>query len=858
MNNMNTSEICNDQQRRYLIQTHKDASGNLDLNGIDYVEISDDDPRVLLVHFLNVAPKNLLKANVSIQGGRRIRNIYAIDPFPQPCSNEDDPEPTHCLRITVNQVGDFSTYTLRLVEVDATGQPTDQILQGFDQRYAQAEFSFQITATVGLDCQSGNTTCVPADPSEPEINYLAKDYASFRQLILDRLALLMSDWQERHVPDVGITLVELLAYVGDYLSYYQDSIATEAYLETARQRISVRRHARLVDYDMHEGCNARAWVFIKTAQDMPVNPRQVFFITTPSQSSSTLPTALTTDDLRNIPLDDTRIFAPLFFPCDAQGQMQLYAAHNALSFYTWGNQQCFLPCGSTSATIRDEWVGGTPTTQTTTAERLLHLHSGDVLYFEEFVGVKTGNVADADTIHRHVVRLTQVERGVDTLYDPPVPVLEIAWAEDDALPFSLSLSADPNGVVPGIARGNIILVDAGAWQPSEALGVVEGKIAGKAALIPFTAQLQKTSLTFSVPLPEDAQSDQTLQQPVSWTSAMALLKQCPRQAIPQIQLLGELATHGDQIKQAWTAQAHLLESHKQDLHFVVEMDNDGRGNLRFGDGILGCQPEVGTAFTATYRTGNGVSGNVGADTISHIVFQQAREDRILKISNPLPASGGTDPEPLVEAKLFAPQAFRDTLLRAITPEDYVRLAEENPKVQQATAVFRWTGTGYQVLLALKQRGKEEVDPGVLEEVEMDLESYRCMGHELSVIAARLVPLDIAMTVDVLPGYLRAQVKTDLLAVFSNRKLPGGRYGFFSTDRLSLGESIPRSKLIGIAQTVPGVASVKITKLERIYQGTSSALMSGILPIGPFEIAQMDNNPDYPENGQLTITIRGGR
>ena len=63
--------------------------------------------------------------------------------------------------------------------------------------------------------------------------------------------------------DVGldsIALVELLAYTGDYLSYWQDSAATEAYLDTARQRPSVRRHARLLAYAMHDGCNARTWV----------------------------------------------------------------------------------------------------------------------------------------------------------------------------------------------------------------------------------------------------------------------------------------------------------------------------------------------------------------------------------------------------------------------------------------------------------------------------------------------------------------------------------------------------------------------------------------------------------------------
>ena len=111
-----------------------------------------------------------------------------------------------------------------------------------------------------------------------EINYLAKDYASFRQLILDRLALVMPDWKERHVPDIGIALVEVLAYVGDHLSYYQDAVATEAYLDTARKRISVRRHARLVDYPMHEGCNARAWVCVDTKSDLPpLDPKYTYF-----------------------------------------------------------------------------------------------------------------------------------------------------------------------------------------------------------------------------------------------------------------------------------------------------------------------------------------------------------------------------------------------------------------------------------------------------------------------------------------------------------------------------------------------------------------------------------------------------
>ena len=72
----------------------------------------------------------------------------------------------------------------------------------------------------------------------------------------------MPGWEGRQVADLGVMLAELFAHAGDQLSYHQDAVATEAYLATARRRVSVRRHARLVDYRLHDGCNARAWVVV--------------------------------------------------------------------------------------------------------------------------------------------------------------------------------------------------------------------------------------------------------------------------------------------------------------------------------------------------------------------------------------------------------------------------------------------------------------------------------------------------------------------------------------------------------------------------------------------------------------------
>ena len=51
-------------------------------------------------------------------------------------------------------------------------------------------------------------------------------------------------------------------------------VATEAYLETARSRVSLRRHALLVDYHVHDGCNARAWIQLNVSG----NPGDAVFL----------------------------------------------------------------------------------------------------------------------------------------------------------------------------------------------------------------------------------------------------------------------------------------------------------------------------------------------------------------------------------------------------------------------------------------------------------------------------------------------------------------------------------------------------------------------------------------------------
>ena len=122
-----------------------------------------------------------------------------------------------------------------------------------------------------------------------------------------------------------------------------------------------------------------------------------------------------------------------------------------------------------------------------------------------------------------------------------------------------------------------------------------------------------------------------------WWSAAAFRALDARQAGPRIALLGKLDTH----QEHWFPQRDLLASDDEATDFTVEVQDDGVARLRFGDGVHGRQPEDDTVFNATYRAGSGVSGNVGAAAIAHLVMTPAIA--IDAIDNPLPAFGGTGP-----------------------------------------------------------------------------------------------------------------------------------------------------------------------------------------------------------------------
>jgi hypothetical protein len=89
-----------------------------------------------------------------------------------------------------------------------------------------------------------------SDLPVPAVDYTNKDFASLRQAMLDLAAWRLPEWTDRSPGDLGMVLVDLFAYVGDVVCYYQDRIASEAFLPTASERRSVQHLLRLIGYEL--------------------------------------------------------------------------------------------------------------------------------------------------------------------------------------------------------------------------------------------------------------------------------------------------------------------------------------------------------------------------------------------------------------------------------------------------------------------------------------------------------------------------------------------------------------------------------------------------------------------------------
>ena len=90
----------------------------------------------------------------------------------------------------------------------------------------------------------------------PTIDYTNKDYQSLRKAMLELARYRLPEWTDQTSSDLGVLLVDLFAYMGDVVLYYQDRIANESFLDTAVERRSLMHHLRLIGYELRPPVSA--------------------------------------------------------------------------------------------------------------------------------------------------------------------------------------------------------------------------------------------------------------------------------------------------------------------------------------------------------------------------------------------------------------------------------------------------------------------------------------------------------------------------------------------------------------------------------------------------------------------------
>lgn len=842
-----------------------------DFTGIEFVQVVDKcDQTVLRVYFLTdprdlrppfedigdpeLTPEPLNPTDFRIYNPRGAAPDIDVVLCPDPDGmrwDDDLDAGRRYLEICVAEPGDFTEYRLRIDD--------DRI----DRFFNDVQFSFKVGCEDRLDCAERVRECPPDDLVDFPVDYLARDFVSFRHALLDFGAQRYPDWQLPIEADVGVMLLEAMAALGDEMSYLQDRHNREAYLETATERRSLRKKARLLDYEIHDGRMSR------TLLELTVLPGE----TSVERGSPVW-----------APVEGS---APIRFELgegmrDPNQNYTVDALWNPGNFTTYlfdDGQEC-LEAGATELFVRND-----PANPDNPAGVLFDQNAAN-LWSDGRLLLLRDHPADPSEAERlHVVRIVDVRLDHDDLFD--LDVARLRWEVEDALPFAI-----PESQLQ--LSGNIVPATAGESRTQRfRLGPLQD---GDEDTIPAMIQAIERegplfsqadpSLLFRRNLCEELEEEGSSRPPIYLLSlpstdesglAFADPAEDLRRTEPEVQVFEIDEDEGE--ADEWVYRRTLMAEGSDDSVFTLEdgtwrrivgrwlgseerVHRDyatGAGyTVRFGDGEFGRVPAEGSLFELRYRLGSGAKANVPAGAVSALRILanvSPLASRVSAVSNPFPVTGGVDPESAAEIKLLTPEAYKSETFFAVRPEDYGGQAEKLDFVQRAQGSFRWTGSWLSVITAVDPQEAFELSPQRRELVEALLHCRRQAGREVIVKDPKFVNLDLVVHICVSRDAFAGQVRVRVMeALFGKR---GAQPGFFAPDNFTFGTPLRRSALEAATVAVEGVAAV--TGIEIRTHGVTEFhdFEALAFEIADDELIWVENSPLRPERGTLVLVTEGG-
>lgn len=833
--------------------------------GISFVQVVDVcDQRVLRVYFhtdlqaLSVpfegpGAQPVTIDDIRIYSSRDESADVQIDPDPALLIWADDPGlQLRYLQIETTQPGTFTDY--RLLINDSRVDP------GFNN----VRFSFKVGCDDDLDCAEPVDRCSPAATEDVDIDYLARDFVSLRNALLDFTSVRYPNWQTPLEADVGMVPLELVAALGDEMSYLQDRYNREAYLETATERRSLRRKARLIDFEIHDGRQASTVLEIGAlagATSVPAGAAVWALVERQEPIVFELGSGL----------QDT--VDAVLFGVDSRWNAGL------ITPYAMDDDAACLNPGDTQLLVRNDPASPDNPGGVVFTAGDLAIWEGRLLLLRDLPAVS----ADAERLV--LVTVDTVELTTDPLFG--LDLARIHWRSDDALDFhipldELSLSGN---LVPATAgqtiRQSFRLGPLQAGDPVAMMAAVEREGPLFSLGDPFALARRDPCDDNEMQGGSERPSIYLLSLPGTETHGLAFADPLDdlRATRPEIRV-----TQDGQPNDPWVFQRSLLLCGPNDQ--VVTLDDGmwrrivryqsaeeqiahadyatGAGyTVRFPDGEFGRLPASDTVFHVDYRLGYGRRANLPAGAISGLFVPNQTPPQsgplvglIETVSNPFPVTSGLDPESASDIQSIAPDAYRAQTLFAVRPEDYGTQAATLASVQQAQGSFRWTGSWLSVATGIDPVGTARLSDETRREVLTLLSARRQAGRQVVVVPPRYINLDLRVTVCLERSAFAGQVQPGILAALFGEP---GRTGeaFFNPDNFTFGTPLRRPALEAVIGRVPGVESVVSMEL-RIH---------GVNEFAPFtdfafetaddELIRLQNTRQFPERGSLQLSIVGG-
>jgi hypothetical protein len=763
------------------------------------------------------------------------------------------------LVIDTEAPGGFQIYRLTLVDDHAPSR--------IDPFFNAVEFSFKQGCPSDFDCKPRHDCPEEAGVDWP-VDYLARDFESLRTALLEFSAQRYPDWQERIPADVGSMIAELMAALGDELSYIQDRYAREGYLETLSQRRSLAEFARLVDYQLDEGLNPRTWLqlTVETGGVMVVAGARVW-----ADLEGQTPIAFEVGEglrtYRDIP--------------EAGLIQETYWLHEL-----WNDLPAHVPDPTVPCLVvgaRELWVVGEPLTLATLPgtpdpEAVPGFWIGRKLLIET-------RPSERDAPRRRY--LVEIDEAVEVVQDllitdalgAALTVTRLHWRAEDALPFELDLTAThvSANLVPataGLSALDHVVIDSPPTNHLDLPTTVE-----RGGPYDPDAEVRAIIHRRSLPLGAEFGLGWLYAEDPPPLGAFAL----PEILIEEVQP-DEGPPENFAAGSLWSFNREILRADELDRAFTVEpgtwrevISFDRRGlrithadyagnagtTVRFGDGTFGRRPLDDTVFRITYRTGPGRRANVPADTIIHLSPPEGAPEGaaapaltgIIAVRNPLPVTGGRDPEDVELARRIMPEAFRALTYRAVLDEDFEEIAERLAWVQQAGAVTRWTGSWLTTFVTPDPLGSFTLSDERRAELEGLMDCVRQAGREVHVLDPVFVDIDLDVTLCIEPGAYFGQVQERVIRALTGPAGFGAPLRFFDPDNFSFGDPLYRAELEAAIHAVPGVLAVEEIKLRRRGETDYELFTSTSVEVGSDRILRLRNDPRRPDQGSLRVRLR---